>query len=252
MVALKISDNVAHRRGRAGGAVHRATSTRVSTSPSRWRCTCSTELTDKYGTDSRVTNLVDSREIWIIPDLNPDGGEYDIRNGSYAGWRKNRQPNSGSSARRHRPQPQLALPVGLLRRLVRQHVERDLPRPVGRLRARGRDRHQLRAQPRGRRRAADQDQHRLPHVQRAGALAVRLHLQRHRARHDPAGLQHVLDAGPADGRHQRLHAGAGLGPLHHRRLDRRLAVGRPAGSTPTPSRCTRRAAASTASTRPTR
>ncbi|MBB4912594.1 M14 family metallopeptidase [Actinophytocola algeriensis] len=55
------------------------------------------EFTDKYGTDSRVTNLVNSREIWIIPDLNPDGGEWDIRSGSYAGWRKNRQPNSGSS-----------------------------------------------------------------------------------------------------------------------------------------------------------
>ncbi len=56
------------------------------------------ELTDKYTTDSRVANVVNSREIWILPDLNPDGGEYDIRNGSYAGWRKNRQPNSGSSA----------------------------------------------------------------------------------------------------------------------------------------------------------
>ncbi|WP_291413557.1 M14 family metallopeptidase [Actinophytocola sp.] len=56
------------------------------------------ELTDKYGTDSRITNLVDSREIWIVPDMNPDGGEYDISTGSYAGWRKNRQPNSGSSA----------------------------------------------------------------------------------------------------------------------------------------------------------
>ena len=56
------------------------------------------ELTDKYGTDSRVKGLVDTREIWIVPDMNPDGGEYDIRNGSYSGWRKNRQPNSGSSA----------------------------------------------------------------------------------------------------------------------------------------------------------
>lgn len=56
------------------------------------------ELTDEYGSDSQITELVDSREIWIVPDLNPDGGEYDIRNGSYSGWRKNRQPNSGSSA----------------------------------------------------------------------------------------------------------------------------------------------------------
>ncbi|MFE1314310.1 M14 family metallopeptidase [Streptomyces sp. NPDC058755] len=50
-----------------------------------------------YGSDSRFTNLINSREIWIVPDLNPDGGEYDIATGSYRSWRKNRQPNSGSS-----------------------------------------------------------------------------------------------------------------------------------------------------------
>ncbi|WP_329621432.1 M14 family metallopeptidase [Streptomyces sp. NBC_01255] len=55
------------------------------------------ELGAGYGTDSRVTNAVNGREIWIIPDLNPDGGEYDIASGSYRSWRKNRQPNSGSS-----------------------------------------------------------------------------------------------------------------------------------------------------------
>ncbi|MEV5907733.1 M14 family metallopeptidase [Streptomyces chartreusis] len=56
------------------------------------------ELTSDYGSDSRVTGLVNNREIWIVPDLNPDGGEYDIATGSYRSWRKNRQPNSGSSA----------------------------------------------------------------------------------------------------------------------------------------------------------
>ncbi|MEU9889202.1 M14 family metallopeptidase [Sphaerisporangium sp. NPDC051011] len=55
-------------------------------------------FTSSYGTDSRITNLVNTREIWILPDLNPDGGEYDIATGSYRSWRKNRQPNSGSSA----------------------------------------------------------------------------------------------------------------------------------------------------------
>ncbi|WP_448320050.1 M14 family metallopeptidase [Streptomyces sp. CO7] len=55
------------------------------------------ELTGDYGTDSRVTSMVNGREIWIIPDLNPDGGEYDVATGSYRSWRKNRQPNSGSS-----------------------------------------------------------------------------------------------------------------------------------------------------------
>ncbi|MFJ2606650.1 M14 family metallopeptidase [Streptomyces sp. NPDC091279] len=56
------------------------------------------ELGAGYGSDSRITSLVNSREIWIVPDLNPDGGEYDIATGSYRSWRKNRQPNSGSSA----------------------------------------------------------------------------------------------------------------------------------------------------------
>lgn len=55
-------------------------------------------LADGYGTDARITGLVNSREIWILPDLNPDGGEYDIATGSYRSWRKNRQPNAGSSA----------------------------------------------------------------------------------------------------------------------------------------------------------
>ncbi|MEU3611256.1 M14 family metallopeptidase [Streptomyces sp. NPDC006872] len=55
------------------------------------------ELGAGYGSDSRVTNMVNGREIWIVPDLNPDGGEYDVATGSYRSWRKNRQPNSGSS-----------------------------------------------------------------------------------------------------------------------------------------------------------
>ncbi|WP_406479422.1 M14 family metallopeptidase [Streptomyces platensis] len=55
------------------------------------------EFTSKYGSDSRVTKMLDSREIWIIPDLNPDGGEYDIAAGDFRSWRKNRQPNAGTS-----------------------------------------------------------------------------------------------------------------------------------------------------------
>ncbi|MFE0191989.1 M14 family metallopeptidase [Streptomyces sp. NPDC059008] len=55
------------------------------------------EFTSKYGSDDRVTKMLDSREIWIIPDLNPDGGEFDIASGDFAMWRKNRQPNAGSN-----------------------------------------------------------------------------------------------------------------------------------------------------------
>ncbi|MFD8545206.1 M14 family metallopeptidase [Streptomyces sp. NPDC059649] len=55
------------------------------------------EFTSKYGSDPRITKILDSREVWIVPDLNPDGGEYDIASGSFRSWRKNRQPNAGSS-----------------------------------------------------------------------------------------------------------------------------------------------------------
>jgi hypothetical protein len=54
-------------------------------------------LTDEYGAIQQITDLVDSREVWFIFDMNPDGGEYDIATGTYRSWRKNRQPNSGSS-----------------------------------------------------------------------------------------------------------------------------------------------------------
>lgn len=55
------------------------------------------EFTTKYGSEARLTDLVNTREIWIVPDVNPDGGEYDIATGTYRSWRKNRQPNAGSS-----------------------------------------------------------------------------------------------------------------------------------------------------------
>ncbi|MEV4280709.1 M14 family metallopeptidase [Actinoplanes xinjiangensis] len=55
------------------------------------------QFTRTYASDTRVKNIVDTREIWIIPMVNPDGVEYDIASGSYRSWRKNRQPNSGSS-----------------------------------------------------------------------------------------------------------------------------------------------------------
>ncbi|ARF57171.1 M14 family metallopeptidase [Streptomyces gilvosporeus] len=55
------------------------------------------EFTSKYGSDDRITKMLDSREIWILPDLNPDGGAYDIATGKFQSWRKNRQPNAGSN-----------------------------------------------------------------------------------------------------------------------------------------------------------
>lgn len=54
-------------------------------------------LTDGYGSNERITKIVDSREIYIVFMVNPDGGEYDLTGSPYRAWRKNRQPNAGSS-----------------------------------------------------------------------------------------------------------------------------------------------------------
>ncbi len=56
-------------------------------------------LTDDYGQPGaeQITALVDSREIFVVFSLNPDGSEFDIATGSYRLWRKNRQPNADSS-----------------------------------------------------------------------------------------------------------------------------------------------------------
>jgi hypothetical protein len=56
------------------------------------------ELTSTYGSNTQVTSMVNGREIYLVFNVNPDGSEYDIATGSYRSWRKNRQPNSGSSA----------------------------------------------------------------------------------------------------------------------------------------------------------
>jgi hypothetical protein len=55
------------------------------------------EFTSKYASETRIKNIVDTRELWVIPQVNPDGSEWDIASGSYRSWRKNRQPNAGSS-----------------------------------------------------------------------------------------------------------------------------------------------------------
>src|SRR6476660_6519231 len=55
-------------------------------------------LTTDYGTDGRITRIVNNREIWIVFAVNPDGAEYDLTGSPYRAWRKNRQPNAGTTA----------------------------------------------------------------------------------------------------------------------------------------------------------
>jgi len=61
-------------------------------------------LTSNYGGSSdlgrRVTGIVNSREIFIVFMMNPDGAEHDINagTGKLRNWRRNRQPIPGSTA----------------------------------------------------------------------------------------------------------------------------------------------------------
>jgi hypothetical protein len=55
-------------------------------------------LTDGHGTDERITGIVNGRETWIVFAVNPDGQRYDYAGGTLRNWRKNRQPNAGTTA----------------------------------------------------------------------------------------------------------------------------------------------------------
>jgi hypothetical protein len=97
IVAIKISDNVATDENEPEFLINAHLHAREHLTV-EMALYLANLFTDAYATDTRVRNVVNSREIWILPDLNPDGGEYDIATGSYRSWRKNRQPNSGSTA----------------------------------------------------------------------------------------------------------------------------------------------------------
>ncbi len=55
-------------------------------------------LTRDYGTDETVTRLVDTREVFIIFALNPDGMRYDLTGTPYRAWRKNLQRDAAGNA----------------------------------------------------------------------------------------------------------------------------------------------------------
>ena len=48
-------------------------------------------LLERYQSDTLITRLVNSAEIWIVPMVNPDGHQYSVT--SQRLWRKNRRPN---------------------------------------------------------------------------------------------------------------------------------------------------------------
>jgi hypothetical protein len=54
-------------------------------------------LTDNYGSDPTVTDIVNTREMWFVPMINPDGYVYNETTNPGGGgmWRKNRRDNGG-------------------------------------------------------------------------------------------------------------------------------------------------------------
>ena len=93
-------------------------------------------LVDGYGRDTRITNIVNGREIWLVFSVNPDGADYDIGHGKFHFWRKNRQPTPGTGVHRHGPQPELQLQVGRRRPDELEPGGDHLPRAEGLLGAR--------------------------------------------------------------------------------------------------------------------
>ncbi|MCI0635274.1 MAG: M14 family metallopeptidase, partial [Actinobacteria bacterium] len=57
-------------------------------------------LCSNYGVDPLATFLVDNREVWFVPIVNPDGFVYNETTNPTGGglWRKNRNPNGGGCA----------------------------------------------------------------------------------------------------------------------------------------------------------
>ena len=54
-----------------------------------------TDLAQKYGSDGRVTKLLNKTRVWLVPVVNPDGFVYSRTVDSL--WRKNRRDNGGGS-----------------------------------------------------------------------------------------------------------------------------------------------------------
>ena len=174
-------------------------------------------LSNDYGSNDEITELVDTREIWIIFNVNPDGGEYDLTGSPYRAWRKNRQPNSGTTA-----------------------VGTDLNRNYGyrwgccggSSGSKSSDTYRgskpwsapeiarcarLHQQSRGRWAPADQDRDHVPHGRRRGPVAIRLHEDRHPVGHDGRRPRRARRDRQAHGRLERLHAEAVELAVRHRR-----------------------------------
>ena len=193
-------------------------------------------LVDGYGVIPRITNIVDSREVYIVFLVNPDGAEYDIWGGKYHFWRKNRQPIPGSTAigtdlnRNYGYKWGLGGRTSANPRAITYHGPRAFSAPETRairdfLASRVVDgRQQIRA---------------AISFHELGRLVMWPYgyTKRRAWRHDRPGSGGAVPDRPAHGRDQRLQARAGERPVHHQGHDQGLHVRRCTGSSPTPSSC---------------
>jgi hypothetical protein len=64
----------------------------------QWLMAFAGYLCQNYGIDTTITNLVNNREIWFVPVVNPDGYEFNRLTYPSGGgmWRKNRRVSPGS------------------------------------------------------------------------------------------------------------------------------------------------------------
>ena len=181
-------------------------------------------LTDDYGTDAQITSIVNSREIWIVFAVNPDGAEFDLTGDPYREWRKNRQPNAGSTHRGTDLNRNYSYKWRCCGGSSGSTALGHLPRQGALLRTRDPGDARLHAQPPDRGRPADQDRHHVPFRRRGDPVAVRLHEDGRPGRHDRRRPRRPRGDGPEDGPDERLPPDAVERPVHHRRRRDRLGV----------------------------
>jgi len=68
-----------------------------------WQLHYITWLLTNYGTDVEATEIIDGRELYFLPVVNPDGYEYNRQTNPYGGgmWRKNRRSGGGVDLNRN-------------------------------------------------------------------------------------------------------------------------------------------------------
>jgi hypothetical protein len=101
IVAIKISDNPAERELDEPTVLFNAMHHAREVMTVEVAMDTIQQLTAGYGTDERITNWVDTTEIWVLPMVNPDGNNKVWT--EYSMWRKNTQGGYGVDINRNYP-----------------------------------------------------------------------------------------------------------------------------------------------------